>query len=43
MKFVGRRWDVGKKDGYLEAVVTLAAEHPELGDRFRAFLKGFID
>lgn len=41
MGYLGRRWDVGTKSGYLEAVVTLAAEHPELGDPFRTFLRSF--
>lgn len=41
LKYRGRRWDVGKKDEYLEAVVALAAEHPELGRTFRLFLEGF--
>ncbi|HLF69681.1 MAG TPA: UTP--glucose-1-phosphate uridylyltransferase [Actinomycetota bacterium] len=41
MRYRGRRWDVGKKEGYLEAFVELAAEHPELGPRFRGFLKDF--
>ncbi|MGH2811359.1 MAG: UTP--glucose-1-phosphate uridylyltransferase [Actinomycetota bacterium] len=37
----GRRWDVGKKDSYLEAVVALAAERPDLGEDFRGFLDRF--
>lgn len=42
MRYSGRRWDVGTKKGYLEAVVTLAAEHPELGEGFTVFLRGFL-
>lgn len=41
LRLRGRRWDTGKKDGYLEAVVTLAAEHEELGPGFRRFLSDF--
>lgn len=37
----GRRWDVGNKAGYLEAVVTLAAERDDLGPNFREFLRSF--
>lgn len=37
----GRRWDAGRKDSYLEAVVTLAAENEELGPGFRRFLRSF--
>lgn len=36
-----RRWDAGRKDTYLEAVVTLAAESDELGPDFRRFLESF--
>lgn len=42
MKYQGRRWDVGTKSGFLEATVTLAAEHPEVEQQFQAFLKGFL-
>ena len=38
MPFEGRRYDCGSKLGYLQATVELALEHPELGDRFRAYL-----
>jgi len=37
--YQGRRWDVGTKAGYLEAVFTLGLEHPELGAGFANFLK----
>lgn len=40
-RYAGRRWDVGQKHGYLEAVVTLAAEREDLGPAFRAFLSRF--
>ncbi|MGI8426078.1 MAG: UTP--glucose-1-phosphate uridylyltransferase [Actinomycetota bacterium] len=38
--YEGRRWDVGTKAGYLEAVVTLGLEHPRLGPGFAKFLAG---
>jgi UTP--glucose-1-phosphate uridylyltransferase len=37
----GRRWDVGNREGYLRAVVTLAAERADLGPLFRQFLREF--
>jgi UTP--glucose-1-phosphate uridylyltransferase len=37
--FEGRRYDAGDKLGFLEATVDLALKRPDLGDRFRAFLK----
>lgn len=40
-RYSGRKWDVGTKDGYLEAVVTLGAEDPVLGQRFSEFLRNF--
>ena len=39
--FEGRRYDTGDKLGYLQAVVELGVDHPELGDDLRAWLKGF--
>lgn len=38
MPFEGHRYDCGSKLGYLQATVELALAHPELGDRFRAYL-----
>ena len=38
--FRGKRYDCGNKLGYLEAQVELGLEHEELGDDFRAYLKG---
>ena len=34
----GRRYDCGSKLGYLEATLTFALRHPEVGDAFRAYL-----
>lgn len=38
--FEGTRYDAGDKFGYLEATIDYALAHPELGGRFREFLKG---
>lgn len=35
----GRRFDTGDKVGYLQAVVSMALEDPELGPRFRTWLE----
>jgi len=39
--FEGKRYDCGSKLGYLQATVELALEHPEVSDRFRAYLRDF--
>jgi len=39
-RYEGRRYDCGSKEGFLEANVELALQHPELGPTFRSFLKG---
>lgn len=36
--FAGRRYDIGDKQGYLEATVEFALKRPELRDRFLAYL-----
>ncbi|MDP3821277.1 MAG: UTP--glucose-1-phosphate uridylyltransferase GalU [Burkholderiales bacterium] len=38
-RYQGRRFDCGSKEGFLEANVALALDHPELGPGFRAYLK----
>jgi UTP--glucose-1-phosphate uridylyltransferase len=38
-RYEGRRYDCGSKEGFLEANVELALEHPELGPGFRSYLK----
>lgn len=40
--FVGKRYDCGSKQGYLQATVELALEHPELGAEFAAYLKRLL-
>ena len=37
--FTGKRYDCGSKDGYLQATVEYALEHPELGATFRDYLE----
>ena len=39
-QYFGTRYDCGSKEGFLEATVELALQHPEVGDAFRQFLKG---
>jgi UTP--glucose-1-phosphate uridylyltransferase len=38
-RYDGRRYDCGSKEGFLEANVELALEHPQVGAGFRAYLK----
>jgi UTP--glucose-1-phosphate uridylyltransferase len=38
-QFEGRRYDCGRKLGYLEATVDFGLKHPELADDFAAFLR----
>ncbi len=37
-RFQGRRYDVGDKQGYLEATIEFALKRPELQERFRPYL-----
>lgn len=37
--YFGKRFDCGSKEGFLEATVELALQHPEVGATFRQFLK----
>ena len=39
LRYEGRRYDCGSKDGFLEANVELALAHPKLGPGFRDYLK----
>ena len=39
-QYEGKRYDCGSKEGFLEATVELALQHPQVGDSFRAYLKG---
>ena len=38
-QYTGKRYDCGSKEGFLEATVELALEHPEVGEHFRNYLK----
>ncbi len=40
--FVGRRYDVGNKQGFLEATVEFALKREDLRDEFLAYLKGIV-
>jgi len=37
--YQGKRYDCGSKEGFLEATVELALQHPEVGESFRGYLK----
>ena len=38
-KFEGKRYDCGAKDGFLQATVELALQHPEVGKGFAQYLQ----
>lgn len=38
-EYAGRRYDCGSKEGFLQATVELALLHPEVGARFKNYLK----
>ena len=38
-QYAGKRYDCGSKEGFLQATVELALQHPEVGESFRAYLK----
>jgi len=38
-EYAGKRYDCGSKEGFLEATVELALQHPEVGDHFKSYLK----
>ena len=38
-QYQGKRYDCGSKEGFLEATVELALQHPEVGEHFRNYLK----
>jgi len=37
--YQGKRYDCGSKEGFLEATIDLALQHPEVGESFRSYLK----
>ena len=38
-QYEGKRYDCGSKDGFLQATVELALQHPQVGKHFREYLK----
>ena len=38
--FIGKRYDMGNKLGIMEAIVETALKHKEIGEGFKAYLKG---
>ena len=42
MRYEGKRYDCGSKEGFLEATVEFALRHPEVGARFGAYLKRLV-
>ena len=40
LKFEGRRFDAGDKQGFLRATVEFGLKHPTLGAAFRSYLQG---
>lgn len=40
--FIGRRYDVGNKMGFLQATVEFALKRPELREEFKAYLESII-
>ena len=38
-QYEGKRYDCGSKEGFLQATVELALQHPQVGEEFRAYLK----
>jgi len=39
LRYQGKRYDCGSKEGFLQATVELALQHPQVGVEFRAYLK----
>ncbi len=40
--FIGKRYDMGNKLGFLMANVEQGAKHPEIGEAFKAYLKDYV-
>ena len=38
-QYDGKRYDCGSKEGFLQATVELALQHPQMGAPFRAYLQ----
>ena len=41
-RFIGQRFDCGDKLGYLQATMTFARRHPEVGPAFEEFMRGLF-
>ena len=41
-RYRGKRYDCGSKEGFLEATVELALQHPQVGSAFRDYLKALV-
>ena len=39
-QYEGHRYDCGSKEGFLQATVELALQHPQMGAHFREYLQG---
>jgi len=39
-QYSGNRYDCGSKEGFLQATVELALQHPQMGAAFRGYLRG---
>lgn len=39
-RYQGKRYDCGSKEGFLQATVELALQHPEVGPAFKQYLRG---
>jgi len=39
-QYQGKRYDCGSKEGFLQATVELALQHPQMGAGFKAYLRG---
>ena len=38
-QYEGTRYDCGSKEGFLQATVELALQHPSMGQNFRRYLQ----
>jgi len=43
LDFIGERYDMGSKFGFLKANVVKGLAHPECGEEFREYLKSLVD
>ena len=41
-QYLGKRYDCGSKEGFLQATVELALKHPEVGPGFQEYLKSVV-